>query len=119
MTVFSAPRDSRELRIIHYKHAHPELKRANAFRLNRSRSLPHALDINTDTILDIAHNVSEATIAEVVDNSEHNSPSSKEKKEACCTKHKVAVWVAIITAGGIACTSIMTTIVTLVIHFAK
>lgn len=110
---FSVPRDSRDLRIIHYHLNEPHLQRQDAFRIPRSHSLPHIAETSNDTIIEIPHNASEATVIETV-----HSDHKKEKKQSCCSKNKAVIWVAGITTGGVICGSVLSTIVALVIHFA-
>jgi hypothetical protein len=70
-----------------------------------------------ETIIDIPHNQSEATVIESVHKTHHDE-QPKTKKESCCTKHKSTIWIAVITTGGVISVSVMSTIVALVIHFA-
>lgn len=103
---------SKDLHVIcHYLNEH-NLKQSDTFRIPRSRSLPHVFETSQETIIEIPHNVSDATVIETI-----HSDHKKEKKESCCSKYKVVMWSACITTTGVICTSFMGTIVALVVHF--
>lgn len=114
LSLLGSPRDSRELRIIHYRLNEPHLERHDAFRFQKSKSLPHISETLEDAVVEIPRNASEATVIETV-----HSDHKKEKKQSCCSKHKAIIWVSVITTGGVICGSVLSTVVAFVIHFAR
>ena len=111
-------RTSQEIKIICNQHI-PH--RSNAFRFRRASSLPTIIDDNS--IIQVTsprHNVSSATDRDIDLVTTISLPTTidKEEPKTCCTQPRSVMIAACITASAVTTASVLTAIVTLVVHFA-
>ena len=110
-------RTSQEIKIIYNQQIQ---HRSNAFRIRRANSLP---TIHNDSIIQVSsprHDVSSATDRDIDLVTTISLPTTVDKEEpkTCCTQPRSVMIAACITASAVTTASILTAIVTLVVHFA-